>query len=838
MSTISRPSSNAADRAAQLQAAQKKMPAQVKEKAAPAQLKALGQIAPRDGLEKTRSMAARLMQEASQGLQAAQASGGNPFSVLTGGLTSGGKPVQVPAEMLRLMAAGQDLSVDASPSDKLMGKLAGVELAVTSLPVKEGIKEGLGVALGKVHQGTMLTLSDAADTHASAGSIPRDVPTQVAETVVEKNLRIGKGLAVAEAKLQNTMTTSLNAVRGRLSAGVDVNALVQAVLRECYLLQNEMLRDFADKVKYYNALKKATREKLQWARQIKLTLSDGDPVEPPPVIFNNKTGEWEWYELPPPAPDDPIVSSGGGVEQQSGTESKSSDELWISSSPTELPASVKNNAGFKRTKDSKPGGIPKGNATHWLFTEVRQSFGDSRLDTENLSAPKNGANWVFWLGHGDVDAVAEMIGAVPHMSQEEFNAVLYMAAMHGDPPYGWELLAAIIDSASPEQLNAFAQTKDGKKAIETMVARDHNGYPTKMLAGFWSKVEEGEQLDSEVAAAKAGLGNWASTKTLGKAAELYAKYLATEDPGVLNELKALMYGLNADDARTFLQGISGDGASGDFVHSLLLSCDPAKIFASPEQKPTDWQFLQEAGGGAADFFNHWMLEVQPSPEELARLQQEKKYSEQESKLPEDFFSGGDEATLEELRRAYVRAKDDIDGSHFSEMISALESLPASDQVRLLRAMADDASCPEQLVSLALAELDVDTLRGELNEDDVKWLDEQVAASSDSSEETEQIDDQSGEQSGVSRNVGDVSAASAPDGQPASPAPECVFNAKAWDDYITSVEESLQTIGDDAQLANTDLQNALQQQQQTLQMMSNISKMLHDTAMAVIRKMGG
>jgi hypothetical protein len=45
-------------------------------------------------------------------------------------------------------------------------------------------------------------------------------------------------------------------------------------------------------------------------------------------------------------------------------------------------------------------------------------------------------------------------------------------------------------------------------------------------------------------------------------------------------------------------------------------------------------------------------------------------------------------------------------------------------------------------------------------------------------------------------------------------------------------------GDDAQLANVDLQNMLQKQQQTLQMMSNISKMLHDTSMAVIRKIGG
>jgi hypothetical protein len=54
----------------------------------------------------------------------------------------------------------------------------------------------------------------------------------------------------------------------------------------------------------------------------------------------------------------------------------------------------------------------------------------------------------------------------------------------------------------------------------------------------------------------------------------------------------------------------------------------------------------------------------------------------------------------------------------------------------------------------------------------------------------------------------------------------------------SLEDKLNKGSDDAQLANVDLQNILQKQQQTLQMMSNISKMLYDTAQAVIRKMGG
>jgi vacuolar-type H+-ATPase catalytic subunit A/Vma1 len=68
--------------------------------------------------------------------------------------------------------------------------------------------------------------------------------------------------------------------------------------------------------------------------------------------------------------------------------------------------------------------------------------------------------------------------------------------------------------------------------------------------------------------------------------------------------------------------------------------------------------------------------------------------------------------------------------------------------------------------------------------------------------------------------------------------DCGNEAKnSLDDYIKKVEENLRGHGDDAQLANIDLQNQLQKQQQMVQMMSNVSKLLHDTAMAVIRKIG-
>ncbi len=51
------------------------------------------------------------------------------------------------------------------------------------------------------------------------------------------------------------------------------------------------------------------------------------------------------------------------------------------------------------------------------------------------------------------------------------------------------------------------------------------------------------------------------------------------------------------------------------------------------------------------------------------------------------------------------------------------------------------------------------------------------------------------------------------------------------------DNKLKSAGEDAQLANIELQNMLQKQQQTIQMLSNATKVLHDTALAVIRKIG-
>jgi methanogenic corrinoid protein MtbC1 len=60
--------------------------------------------------------------------------------------------------------------------------------------------------------------------------------------------------------------------------------------------------------------------------------------------------------------------------------------------------------------------------------------------------------------------------------------------------------------------------------------------------------------------------------------------------------------------------------------------------------------------------------------------------------------------------------------------------------------------------------------------------------------------------------------------------------------ITALHEAMQAgmseVGDEGRLADVELPNLLQKQQQTLQMLASLSRDLHETTGAVVRKVGG
>ena len=65
-----------------------------------------------------------------------------------------------------------------------------------------------------------------------------------------------------------------------------------------------------------------------------------------------------------------------------------------------------------------------------------------------------------------------------------------------------------------------------------------------------------------------------------------------------------------------------------------------------------------------------------------------------------------------------------------------------------------------------------------------------------------------------------------------------FEEQRKEIFIKNLEAALDSVGDDSQLANVDLQTTMQTAQQNIQQLSNISKMLSDTAMNTIRKING
>lgn len=96
--------------------------------------------------------------------------------------------------------------------------------------------------------------------HASAVPILDDIQRlETIESSLDSNFELLIG-DIANERLNAGLTGTLD---GYLT---DINAFVLAVLRESFLLQNEVLQDLANKVDYFNDLKDSIRDALEDAR--------------------------------------------------------------------------------------------------------------------------------------------------------------------------------------------------------------------------------------------------------------------------------------------------------------------------------------------------------------------------------------------------------------------------------------------------------------------------------------------------------------------------------------------------------------------------------------------
>ena len=75
--------------------------------------------------------------------------------------------------------------------------------------------------------------------------------------------------AIATGDTNAAATAVAGATRAQgITTYNDVNALVQQVLREAYLQNTEDLRMFAEKVKFFNAVKETLRNELSRAERL------------------------------------------------------------------------------------------------------------------------------------------------------------------------------------------------------------------------------------------------------------------------------------------------------------------------------------------------------------------------------------------------------------------------------------------------------------------------------------------------------------------------------------------------------------------------------------------
>ena len=206
------------------------------------------------------------------------------------GLLAGRSVAELPARNL-----GQPISLDRdlTPATPVLERLNALDGATLKLAEQQGpLAEKLLSATQKLRAGVMLSVSDGLGVYTQpATRVPRDVASHVAEVMASEKV---------EGKLLATVQNGLTNVASRFPAGMDVNAFVQAVLRESYLLQQEIMGDYALRMEGYNKQRRWIREQLNKARELSSALAEGGTLPDDLPFFDTKNGNvgnyWDTYE--------------------------------------------------------------------------------------------------------------------------------------------------------------------------------------------------------------------------------------------------------------------------------------------------------------------------------------------------------------------------------------------------------------------------------------------------------------------------------------------------------------------------------------------------------------
>jgi hypothetical protein len=624
-----------------------------------------------------------------------------PQPSLFGELVQGRSSLELVAASL---AQPVGLDRDLSPDTRTMMKLNELETKATELASHNPEAAGrLFAAAGRMRLGVMLALSDGIGAQTTATTkVPRDLSAKVGESIMAEK---------TEAKMLAAAQGAMLGSKARFPLGMDITAFVQAVLRECYLMQNEILKDYADKVKFFTDMKKRIRAQLADARALALAVKDGADIP-----------EELWW-----------------IDRESGEESMS----------------------YRSTGPGKP-----------------------QADEDDVETPPPGGS--DQGGNDRVDA--------------------------GPPTV--DVASTFFDGP----MVAPPTTPEGVRALQLLVAalQSHGGTSAELrdvLAGLLSFGVKGSDLDPqarELRDAFFAIPGWGSSvKDNDSMIDALIGAVAQNAAGLDDAtVGALAKGL-ASAAREWGDEKGCQGPA--WVMKTALGWMLPNL--------TDSQLAGvEAAVGEADWTSLSMIADGCDLGAAARLDKRlREYEAAYATLPDLLKT----APFLQVGELYAQMLHEGPGGQAAALLGpALRRLLSSEVVSFANAIV---GTPE---GLALCT----TLFGE-NAVKPAEVDASAGGYSDGGEvdgPTGDVNDGSGDTGGLETGpeMGNGSAG--------GPEDRNAYMA----DYVKNLEEQLATAGEDGQLANVDLQNALQQQQQTLQMMSNVSKMLHDTALSIIRKIGG
>ena len=643
--------------------------------------------------------------------------GPNPFAGLRG---HGDNP---PARSLGL-AVGMDK--DASPSAGVLAKLGQLEQAL--LKQQSGLRShGMGNT-DKVRQGMMLCLSDGVAKYTDAKTrVPRGLVANISESLAESH-----GLERAKAALTNSMYGA----RGSFPMGMDVNAFVQAVLRESYLLQNEILKDYADEVERLNELRKKIRAKINQVREWKQAIAKGE--DPGDLDFDLFLSDDDfaatWQD-----------GKGNGADESGDNSDGFDDDLDpdayagnLNEAPAiPLPATL--------VSIFKPfSGEVQSDALDAIKALVR-SLATASDPVERADNFKEWCTNHGFAGESAASAAFQMFQeAIPQLPASDVRQIFMAAAVfareygekNDESDYGDNMIALLVNVATPSQVQALLDANN--QELDKLVY-DGMGSHTQTILDKYQQSKRA--LD------------WPDDPALASLGDLYAEYLSlpTDDPRrqvIRVKMRAVMWEKTPEQVKSVFEAmLSHDPKADETIVSMMLQgCDGKRVFA--DANPQQWEFLGEAGPELQEFLDVWAAAG----------------------------GGASGLGLDNAEHQLQQSQDKL-----ADTLAYMEG------------------------------------NGTLSPCDTGHLDKSGSALTDANGDGQ----------------GDAGQDDAGGGGTEGRLP----TKESLDEYIQELEEELETAGGDAQLANMDLQNALQQEQQTLQMMSNISKMLHDTAMSIIRKIG-